>query len=224
MTLTLTDEIDASRGDVLVAVQRQPEIASQAHARLLWTAETDMHPGASYIVKLGARTANASIADIHHLIDIHTFEPAPARPLGLNEIALATLRFDRPMIIGDYRDNRDLGGFILIDRITNETVAFGLIDRRAAPSEEAAPAPDRLRLRRLPTSLAKSLGSALFSGLCVGSGAILLGASPATGLLLGLADALLRPLVRGLYAGRRLNRARRATAPGKEKLGDGGGI
>ncbi|MGO8739639.1 sulfate adenylyltransferase subunit CysN [Rhodoblastus sp.] len=221
VTLTLTDEIDVSRGDVLVAVQQLPDVASLAHARLLWTAETDMHPGASYIVKLGARTANASVADIHHLIDIHTFEPAPARPLGLNEIALVTLRFDRPMIIGDYRDNRDLGGFILIDRITNETVAFGLIDRRAAQSDEAAPAPRRLRL---PKSLATSFGPALFSGLCVGSGAILLGASPATGILLGLADALLRPFARGIYADHCLNRARRATAPGEEKLGDGGGI
>jgi sulfate adenylyltransferase large subunit len=227
VTLTLADEIDASRGDVLVAAEKPPRVASQARARLLWTAETDMHPGASYIVKLGARTANATVADIHHLIDIHTFEPAPARPLGLNEIALATLRFDRPMILGDYHDNRDLGGFILIDRITNETVAFGLIGRRQAPpkeeapqSEEAAPPPHRPLLRqRLPASL----GPALFSGICVGSGAILIGASPAAGLLLGLADAVLRPLARGVYANRRLNRAR-AAARSEERLGDGGGI
>ena len=227
VTLTLADEIDASRGDVLVAAQQRPDVASQARARLLWTAETDMHPGASYIVKLGARTANATVADIHHLTDIHTFEPAPARPLGLNEIALATLRFDRPLIVGDYRDNRDLGGFILIDRITNETVAFGLIDQRqtpqkeeAAPSEETAPPPDRALLRR---RLPASLGPALFSGVCVGSGAILLGAGPATGLLLGLADAVLRPLARGVYANHRLNRAR-AAARSEERLGDGAGI
>jgi sulfate adenylyltransferase large subunit len=228
VTLTLTEEIDVSRGDVLVAAQERPEVASQAHTRLLWTAETDMHPGASYIVKLGARTANATVANIHHLIDIHTFEPAPARPLGLNEIALATLNFDRPMVLADYRDNRDLGGFILIDRVTNETVAFGLIDRRQAPQKKEAPqskdtaaAPGKTRSRRpLPTTV----GLALFSGLCVGSGAILLGASPATGLLLGLADATLRPFARGIYADHRLNRARRVKVRGEQGLGDGGGI
>ncbi len=213
---------------MLVAAQERPEVASQAHARLLWTAETDMHPGASYIVKLGARTANATVANIHHLIDIHTFEPAPARPLGLNEIALATLNFDRPMVLADYRDNRDLGGFILIDRVTNETVAFGLIDRRQAPQKNEAPqskdtaaAPGKTQSRQpLPTTV----GLALFSGLCVGSGAILLGASPETGLLLGLADAALRPFARGIYADHRLNRARRAKVRGQEGLGDGGGI
>ncbi|MCI4678905.1 sulfate adenylyltransferase subunit CysN [Rhodoblastus acidophilus] len=227
VTLTLAEEIDASRGDVLVGTDERPEIALEARARLLWTAETDMHPGASYIIKLGARTANAAIAKLHHLVDIHTFEPEPARPLGLNEIALATLRFDRPMILGDYRDNRDLGGFILIDRITNETVAFGLIDPRPAPeAEEVAPAPatetaDWPRLRR---RLRTRLAPALFSGLCVGLGAVLLGASPATGVILGLADAALRPLARRLCADYRLNRARRAASRSEETLGDGGGI
>ncbi len=227
VTLTLADEIDASRGDVLVAAEKRPQVASQARARLLWTAETDMHPGASYIVKLGARTANATVADIHHLIDIHTFAPAAARPIRLNEIALATVRFDRPMIIGDYCDNRDLGGFILIDRITNETVAFGLIDRRpaqeneeASEGERAAARPQRPRSRLRPPA---RLASALFSGFCVGAGAVALGASPATGLLLGFADALLRPFARSVYADHRLNRAN-AAAPSEERLDSGGGI
>ncbi len=133
--------------------------------------------------------------------------------------------------MSDYRDNRDLGGFILIDRITNETVAFGLIDRRRLrkskkrrkakrPLPTAGPAPAQ-SLRQV---LAASSGPALFSGLCVGSGAIALGASPATGLLLGLADALLRPFARGLYADHRLSRARRAAAQSDENLDDGGGI
>ena len=227
VTLTLADEIDASRGDVLVAAENRPEIGSEAQARLLWTAETDMHPGASYIVKLGARTANASIAKVEHLVDIHTFEPAPARPLGLNEIALATLKFDRPMILGDYRENRDLGGFILIDRITNETVAFGLIDPRLAAPTEAPAAPEKPDWSGLRRSVRTRLAPALVSGFCVGAGAVLLGASPATGLLLGLADAALRPLARSLYHDLRRAQARRAAARrGKrdEAVSDGGGI
>ncbi len=138
VTITLADEIDVSRGDILSSVERQPDVASTVEARLLWTAETDMHPGASYIVKLGARTANATVAKVRHLIDIHTFEPGPGRPLALNEIATAQLRFDRALPISLYRDNRDLGGFILIDRITNETVAFGMIEPGRAVEEEPA--------------------------------------------------------------------------------------
>jgi bifunctional enzyme CysN/CysC len=238
VTLTLADEIDASRGDVLAAVSERPEVASEVHARLLWTAETDMHPGASYIVKLGARTANANIAKVHHLVDIHTFEAAPARPLGLNEIGLATLRFDRPMIIADYRDNRDLGGFILIDRITNETVAFGLIDPKAASrttgaatdAGEPAQAGESEESSRPPAwqKLRDKLGPILFSGLAVGLGAVALGASPATGVLLGLADAAFRPLARKSYVDYRRNASRRAavrrTAERQEALSDGDGI
>ena len=83
VTLVLEDEIDVSRGDVLVAAEQAPLVGTRANARLLWTAETNMHPGASYIAKLGARTANVSIDKLHHLVDIHTFEQAPAHALGL---------------------------------------------------------------------------------------------------------------------------------------------
>ena len=227
VTLTLADEIDASRGDVLVAATQRPAVATEIQARLLWTAETDMHPGASYIVKLGARVANATIAQVHHLVDIHTFEAARARPLGLNEIGLATIRFDRPMILGDYRDNRDLGGFILIDRITNETVAFGLIDTSAAASSDEAAAPpatETANWTALKRNLRTKLAPAAFSGSCVGLGAVVLGASPATGLLLGLADAALRPVARNLLRDYRRFRARRARIGAEESLSDGGGI
>ncbi len=229
VTLTLDDEIDASRGDVLVAAAQKPSVAARASARLLWTAETDMHPGASYIVKLGARTANAGIEKLHCLIDIHTFEKAPARALALNEIGLATLQFDRPMVLADYRDGRDLGGFILIDRITNETVAFGLIDRQVAqtPTEPGeTPEPDdslATAWPQLEAAVREKLAPALASGALVGLGAVLLGASPETGVLLGLADAALRPLARALLADYR-ERAARRTIPGDEVLPDGDGI
>ena len=233
VTLVLEDEIDASRGDVFVAADQLPLVGTRANARLLWTAETNMHPGASYIAKLGARTANVNIDKLHHLVDIHTFEQTPARALGLNEIGLASLSFDRPMILGDYRDNRDLGGFILIDRITNETVAFGLIDLQAvvsAPAQEAvdtaAQAAAQARAE-LTQKLREKLPPAVASGALVGFGAVLFGASPATGVLLGLADAALRPLAQALYADYQVKAAQRAAAREEariEALSDGDGI
>ncbi len=222
VTLTLDDEIDASRGDVLVAADALPVVALRAEARLLWTAETDMHPGASYIVKLGARVANASIDRLHHLVDIHTFAPAPAHALGLNEIGVATIVFDRPMILADYRDNRDLGGFILIDRITNETVAFGLIEpgTSAAPeeAEQEAAATSWPLVQKI---VREKIAPAAASGALVGSGAFLLGASAETAALLGLADFLLRPSLPALYA--RL-RQRQAIARTEEEYSGGEGI
>jgi sulfate adenylyltransferase large subunit len=218
VTLTLEDEIDVSRGDILVTAETRPEVATRVGARLLWTAETDMHPGASYIVKLGARISNASIERLHHLVDIHTFEETSGHALGLNEIGVATLAFDRPMIFSDYRDSRDLGGFILIDRITNETVAFGLIDRRVALANEPQKAPLEsaggltASWPELEATLRKKLAPALTSGALVGLGAVLFGASPTTGLLLGLADAALRPLAQSLAGDYRAHAARREKA------------
>jgi bifunctional enzyme CysN/CysC len=227
VTLTLEDEVDVSRGDILVGVDVKPAIATRIGARLLWTAETDMHLGASYIAKLGARTSNVSIEKLQYLIDIHTFEKAPGRPLGLNEIGFASLQFDRPMIFSDYRENRDLGGFILIDRITNETVAFGLIDRQSPTEPEAPPEPRKMAWPRLAREYGSKLAPAAASGLAIGMGALLLGAGPATAVTLGLADAVLRPLIRGLYSdylgySGRLDAKRQA--PREEVRSEGDGI
>ena len=156
----------------------------------------------------------------------------PAQELGLNEIGRVSLAFDRPMIFGDYRDNRDLGGFILIDRITNETVAFGLIDLAtviedlpAPPEETKAPAPV---LPKLLQQWRSRLVPGLFSGASVGLGAILLGAAPQTGLLLGVADAVFRPLARSLYTDYRRGASHRAaarrTVEREQALRDGDGI
>jgi bifunctional enzyme CysN/CysC len=229
VTLTLADEIDASRGDILASAADLPEVATETPVRLLWTAETDMHAGASYIVKLGARGCNASIGKVHHLVDIHTFQPKPGQALSLNEIGLATIRFDRPMIVADYRDNRDLGGFILIDRITNETVAFGLIDPKATVDDgPAQPAPQLQSGPKFAPVVQARVIPALFSGACVGLGAVLLGASPATGAVMGLGDALLRPLARYFYTDYRRTASRKAAAKRAaerdEALSDGDGI
>ncbi len=201
VTLTLADEIDVSRGDILAAVDKQPDVSALIEARLLWTAETDMHAGASYIVKLAAATANASIVKVRNLVDIHTFEPRPGRPLGLNEIASAQLRFDKPLALGRYKDNRDLGGFILIDRITNETVAFGLVDSHftRAEDEPVVAETESFDWSRLKTDAREKLLPALGGGVAIGLGALIFGASVGTAAALGLADAAFRPTIRGLY-------------------------
>ncbi|MBB4197922.1 sulfate adenylyltransferase subunit CysN [Rhodoblastus sphagnicola] len=222
VTLTLADEIDVSRGDILSSVERQPQVASSVEARLLWTAETNMHPGASYIVKLGARTANATVSKVRALIDIHTFEPAPGKPLALNEIAEAQLRFDRPFPIGLYRDNRDLGGFILIDRITNETVAFGMVAPNRVEVEPPAPEENGVDWARLGKDLGEKLLPALGGGVLIGLGAKLFGAPTATAVTLGLADAAFRPLVRGWYGDFRAALAKRGGDD--EVTPDGAGI
>jgi bifunctional enzyme CysN/CysC len=223
VTLTLADEIDVSRGDILSSVQKPVDVTSVIEARLLWTAETNMHPGASYVVKLGARSANATVAKVHHLVDIHTFEPTPGRPLGLNEIALAQLRFDRPFALGLYRDNRDLGGFILIDRITNETVAFGLVESATGSSdEEIEPEATGVDWPRIGADLRERLLPSLGSGALIGLGALAFGAPPATALALGLADAAFRPLIRGLYQDFTLALAHRRAKD--EVMPDGDGI
>ena len=216
LTLVLEDEIDASRGDVLASAVNRPLTATKVKARLLWTAETNMHQGASYIVKLGARVANVSISALHHTVDIHSFERKPAHSLGLNEIGLASLVFDKPMIVADYRDNHDLGGFILIDRITNETVAFGLIDLRANDQpvliEDAAVATplleslrtlahNRLGRSQVPyeQALREGLGWSAVTGGLIGLGTYAVSGSLLAGVGMGLADAVLRPFLRVAY-------------------------
>ena len=131
ITLTLTDEVDVSRGDVIISAADRVVARRQVNANLIWMVEQPIQAGREYIVKLATASANATVAALHYAIDIHTFEPKSAEALRMNEIGLVTLAFDKPLVATDYVDNRDLGGFILIDKLTNMTAAIGLIDSRA---------------------------------------------------------------------------------------------
>ena len=133
--LTLTDELDISRGDVIAAANDRPAVSDQFAAHLLWMGEAPLLPGRSYALKLGARTVNAQVTEIKHKIDVNTQEHLAAKTLELNEIAVVNLSLDQPIAFAPYADNRTLGGFILIDKQTLATVAGGTIDfalRRAA--------------------------------------------------------------------------------------------
>ena len=128
ITLTLADELDISRGDVIADAHKPPQVSDQFAAHLLWMGEQALLPGRPYWLKIGTRTVSASITEIKHKIDVNTQEPLAAKHLELNEVAYCNLYLDQPVPFEAYADNRTLGGFILVDRQTNATVAAGTLD------------------------------------------------------------------------------------------------
>jgi bifunctional enzyme CysN/CysC len=127
VTLTLTDEIDCSRGDVISSVETPAEVSDQFETTIVWMNDTPMLPGRSYLLKLGAKTVTASVTTLKHKVNVNTLEEVAARQLSLNEIGLCNISLSVPIAFDSYATSRDLGGFILIDRFTNETVAAGII-------------------------------------------------------------------------------------------------
>jgi bifunctional enzyme CysN/CysC len=127
VTLTLADEVDCSRGDVIAAAGDPPQAADQFEATIVWMADEEMLPGRSYWLKLGTQTVTANIQQPKYQINVNTMEHTAARTLELNAIGVANLSTDRPLVFEAYEASRDLGGFILIDKFTNATVAAGMI-------------------------------------------------------------------------------------------------
>ncbi len=135
VTLTFADEIDTSRGDMIVAAGQPAEVSDQFQVHLLWMSEQPLLPGRRYILKAGTKTVTATVNAPKHGIDVNTLAETSARTLELNQIAVTTMSLDQPIAFDPYRENRQTGGFILIDRLSNDTVALGLIDfalRRAS--------------------------------------------------------------------------------------------
>ncbi|MEC7185600.1 MAG: sulfate adenylyltransferase subunit CysN, partial [Pseudomonadota bacterium] len=135
VTLTLTDEIDISRGDVIATSETPPEISDQFDTTIIWLSEEPMLPGRSYRMKTSSRLVSATVNAPKHKTDVNTLQKLPARTLQLNEIGNCTLAVDRPIAFDSYAENRQTGSFILIDRMTNNTVGMGMVNfplRRAA--------------------------------------------------------------------------------------------
>ena len=128
VTLTLTDEIDCSRGDVIVAADAPCEVADQFETTLVWMDDEPMLPGRPWLMKIGTQTVSAQVTEIKHEVNVNTLEKLAAKRLTLNEIAVANVSLDRAVPFEPYADSRDLGGFILIDKITNRTVGAGMIN------------------------------------------------------------------------------------------------
>lgn len=127
VTLTFTDEIDVARGDVLAASDAPLEAADQFEATIVWMAEAEMIPGRVYDLKIGARTVAAQITDIRHRVNVNTQEKLSARTLSLNDIGVCHLSLSQDVAFEPYEIDRDLGAFILIDRLTRATVGAGMI-------------------------------------------------------------------------------------------------
>ncbi|NHN39566.1 sulfate adenylyltransferase subunit CysN [Pseudomaricurvus alcaniphilus] len=127
VTLTLEDEIDVSRGDMLVKKGDLPHVGKGVKAHVIWMAEDPLKLHKQYAIKFVSKKSLGSVAAIEHKIDVNTMATSPADGLALNEIALCDISFDTPVIFDSYKDNRITGAFIIIDRLTNGTVGAGMI-------------------------------------------------------------------------------------------------
>ena len=127
VTLTLADEVDCSRGQVIAVADQSPDVADQFEVTLVWMADDAMLPGRPYLMKLGTNTVTATVTSVKYHVNVNTMAHEPGKALGLNGIGVCNLATDRAIPFESYTENLDLGGFILIDRITNATVGAGMV-------------------------------------------------------------------------------------------------
>ena len=127
VTLTLADEIDISRGDMISDAEKPAEVADQFEATLVWMGEEPMLPGRAYVMKIGTRSVSATITEPKYKVNVNTLQHLAAKTLDLNEIGVCNLSLDQLVAFDPYTANRDTGGFILIDRLTNNTIGAGML-------------------------------------------------------------------------------------------------
>ncbi|MDC0349523.1 sulfate adenylyltransferase subunit CysN, partial [bacterium] len=173
VTVTLTDEIDVSRGDLLVKAGEQPFRAHDIDAMIVWMDDTELEPGRQYLLQSSNGFSNASVTLIRHRIDINTLEQEQATSLALNDIALCAITSDRELLFDAYSTNRQTGSFILVDRLSNATVAAGMITGVSSSWDQAPEA-----------SLTRQM-----SDITPSERAARLGQQPCTVLLTGLSAA-----------------------------------
>src|SRR5688572_17039429 len=152
VTVTLADEIDVSRGDVLVHADGQPHVSATVEAMVVWMGEKPFVPGRSYWIKHTTRTVSGEIAELRYAVDVNTLERRPATQLAMNEVGHVMLGLNQPIAYDAYTANAATGAFIVIDRLTNNTVGAGMLlepgDRRGAGDHWGQePASDRLKVR-----------------------------------------------------------------------------
>jgi len=127
ITLTLADEIDISRGDVISEAQAPAGVADQFETTLVWMNEEPLFPGRPYLLKIGTKTVTATVTDIKYQVNVNTMEHIAAKKLELNAIGVCNINLDRPIAFDPYSEDRDTGGFILIDRLSNSTMGAGMV-------------------------------------------------------------------------------------------------
>jgi len=170
VTITLTDEIDVSRGTLLVAPDVKPTRAHDIDAMVVWMSETEMSPNGQYLLQTTNGLSSATIRAIRHRVDINTLEEADASSLELNDIAQCAIASDRELLFDAYTDNRSTGSFILVDRLSNATVAAGMIiDESSAWDQSPASSLTRqvseITLAERSTRFGQQPATILFTGL-----------------------------------------------------------
>jgi bifunctional enzyme CysN/CysC len=140
VAVTLADEIDISRGDMLVRPNNRPIVGQDLEAMLCWMAPTPLRPGGRYALKHTTRSTRAIVRELRYRVEVNTLHrDEDAQTLELNEIGRVTLRTTTPLLYDPYRRNRATGGFILIDESTNETVAAGMLIEPQQPDVQLTP-------------------------------------------------------------------------------------
>lgn len=148
VTLTLNDEIDISRGDMLVHPDQLPQRGRRFVAKMVWMTDAAMTPGKQYDLKVGVNTSAGVVTHLFNKIDVNTLADLPAEQLALNEIGLCEITLNKEAVFDSYKQNRWTGSFIVIDRLTNVTVGAGMIERVVDGSDRLRPVSDEERERR----------------------------------------------------------------------------
>ncbi len=128
VTICLADEVDCSRGDVIAVADQPPQVADQFEANIVWMSDEALIPGRAYWLKLGTQTVSATVQPPKYQVNVNTMEHLAAKTLELNAIGVAEIATDKPLVFESYSDSRTLGGVILIDKISNATVAAGMLN------------------------------------------------------------------------------------------------
>jgi bifunctional enzyme CysN/CysC len=134
VTVTLADELDVSRGDLLCAADQPATVADRFEATVIWMGEDALLPGRPYRVKVGTTVVDGTVTEVRHQIDVNSMARLPANRLEFNQIGLCTIRLDREVAFDSYAENRHTGGFIMIDRMTNTTVGAALMTTALRPA------------------------------------------------------------------------------------------
>lgn len=232
VTLTLTDEVDVSRGDVLARPDDSLAAVKSVTAEILWMVDRPLVPGGRLVAKLGTASTPVSVRALEAAIDIHSFEPKSANVLLMNEIGRVTIAFDRPIVATPYEANRELGSFILIDPLTNETMALGVVrtvkDDKQPSQSSAKPGSTLDTLKALwlgeTTSPAHRWSVVRFraaAAILVGFLGFLFGLAPVLAAVLALLDFALRPLLRVAF---QAHQTRHIPEDGPATVVDGAGI
>jgi bifunctional enzyme CysN/CysC len=165
VTVTLADEIDLGRGEMLVHEEDPPHVESSLEALVVWMVDRPLKARQSYLVKHGTRLVVAQVSAVHDRLDVTTLEAHPAPELGFNDIGRVSLSLSRPLFFDAYAENRATGAFILIDRLSNGTVGAGMIQGTGAREDrEAAPAKGRVSRAERSDRLGQKAAAVVVTG------------------------------------------------------------